>query len=156
LSFNTATAMSRMAISRLLKKTRLKPHLKTQRRIPPEQNGAFVAAREDALSVCVRPYDENRPIICMDEKPYQLLSHAREPLPMESGKPTREDFEYARNGTCSFFIFAEPLSGRRCAEALPRRTKIDRPRRIRWLLDGQYPEAEKIVLAMDNLNAHSL
>jgi len=41
-------------------------------------------------------------------------------------------------------------------EALPCRTKIDRARRIRWLLDGQYPGAEKIVLAMDDLNAHSL
>jgi len=92
----------------------------------------------------------------MGEKPCQLLSHAREPLPMESGKLAREDFEYARNGTCSIFIFAEPLSSWRRTQVLPRRTKIDRARRIRWLLDGQYPGAEKIVLAMGNLNAHSL
>jgi len=44
---------------------------------------------EDALSVYVRPHDENRPVACMDEKPCQLLSHAREPLPMESGKLAR-------------------------------------------------------------------
>jgi len=75
---------------------------------------------------------------------------------MEGGKPAHEDFEYACNGTYSIFIFAEPLSGWRRAEALPRRTRIDWARRIRWLLDGQYPRAEKIVLAMDNLNAHSL
>ena len=142
MSFNTATAC-RDGDKPPFKKTRFKPRLKTQRRIPPEQNVAFVAAREDALSVYARSHDENRPVVCMDRKPYQLLSHAREPLPMESGKPAREDFEYARNGTCSIFIFAEPLSGWRHAEALPRRTQIDRARRIRWLLDGQYPEAEK-------------
>ena len=107
------------------------------------------------MSVYARPYDENRPVICMDEKPYQLLSHALEPLPPEGGKPAREDFEYLRNGTCSIFIFTEPLSGWRHAEALPRRTKIDWAHRIRWLLDGQYPGAEKIVLVMDNLNTHS-
>jgi len=108
------------------------------------------------LSVYARPYDENRPVVCMDEKPYQLLDHAREPLPPKSGKPAREDFEYVRNGTCSIFIFTEPLSGWRYAEALPRRTKIDWAHRIRWLLDGQYPGVEKIVLVMDNLNTHSL
>ena len=111
---------------------------------------------EDVLSVYARPYDKNRPVICMDEKPYQLLSHAREPLPMEHGKPLREDFEYLRNGTCSIFLFAEPLGGWRHAEAFPRRTKIDWAYRVRWLLDEQYPEAEKVVLVMDNLNTHTI
>ena len=110
---------------------------------------------EDVLSVYARPYDENTPVICMDEKPYQLLDHAREPLPAEPGKPAREDFEYGRNGTCSIFIFTEPLNGWRHAEASPRRTKIDWAYRIRWLLNEQYPDAEKIVLVMDNLNTHT-
>jgi hypothetical protein len=79
---------------------------------------------EDVLSVYARPYDEDRPVICMDEKPYQLLKHAREPLPIEQGKPLREDFEYLRNGTCSIFIFTEPLGSWRHAEAFSHRTKL--------------------------------
>jgi hypothetical protein len=111
---------------------------------------------EDVLAVYARPYDANYPVVCMDEKPYQLLDHSREPLPMESGKPQRVDYEYKRNGTCSIFIFTEPLAGWRYAEALPQRTKKDWARLIRWLLDIQYPKAEKVVLVMDNLNTHSL
>ena len=111
---------------------------------------------EDVLSVYTRPYDKNTPVVCMDEKPYQLLSDVREPLPAENGKPGREDFEYRRNGTCSVFIFTEPLAGWRHTEAFPRRTKIDWAHRIRWLLGEQYPEAGKVVLVMDNLNTHAI
>ena len=130
--------------------------MKTSWCIPPEQNSAFVAAMEDVLSVYVRPYDKNRPVICIDEKPYQLLSHICDPLPMESGKPIREDFEYLRNGTCRIFIFTEPLAGWRYSEAFSRRTKIDWAHRIQWLLNEQYPKAEKVVLVMDNLNTHTI
>jgi len=111
---------------------------------------------EDVLAVYARPYDENKPVICMDEKPYQLLDDARETLAAGQGKPKREDFEYERKGTCSIFLFAEPLGGWRHSEAFSRRTKIDWAHRIRWLLDGQYPEAEKVVLVMDNLNTHTI
>ena len=111
---------------------------------------------EDVLSVYARPYDKNRPVICMDEKPFQLLTHVCEPLPIQHGKPGREDFEYLRNGTCSIFIFTEPLKGWRYSDASSRRTKKDWAYRIRWLLNEQYPEAEKVVLVMDNLNTHTL
>ena len=111
---------------------------------------------EDVLSVYERPYEKNRPVICMDEKPYQLLNHAYKPLPMKYGKPLREDFEYLRNGTCSIFLFAEPLGSWRHAEAFPRRTKTDWANRIQWLLNEEYPEAEKVALVMDNLNTHTI
>ena len=119
-------------------------------------NSAFVAAMEDVLSVYSRPYDKNKPVICMDEKPYQLLSHVREPLIMKKGKPVREDFEYLRNGTCSIFLFTEPLGSWRYAEAFSRRTKIDWAYRIQWLLNEQYPENETVLLVMDNLNTHTI
>jgi hypothetical protein len=54
-------------------KTKLKPHLRQQWCIPPEEDGAFVAAMEDILDLYSQPYDENHPVVCMDEKPYQLL-----------------------------------------------------------------------------------
>jgi hypothetical protein len=111
---------------------------------------------EDVLTVYARPYDPQKPVVCMDEKPYQLLDHEREPRPLRPGSKEKIDNEYIRNGTCSIFIFTEPLSGWRYAKALPRRTKMDWARRIKWLLDEQYPETEKVVLVMDNLNTHTL
>jgi hypothetical protein len=110
---------------------------------------------EDVLAVYSRPYDEKKPVVCMDEKPYQMLDHICEPLPMKTGEPTREDYEYTREGTCSIFVFTEPLSGWRHVQASRRRTKKDWAHRIQWLLDEQYPEAEKVVLVMDNLNTHN-
>jgi len=92
----------------------------------------------------------------MDEKPYQLLSLSRPSIPMKSGKPWRVDYEYIKTGSCSIFIFTEPLSGWRYAQAFPQRTKKDGAYRIQWLLNEQYPQAEKIVLVMDNLNTHTV
>jgi len=122
--------------------------------IPPGQNAAFVAAMEDVLEVYSRPYDPTRPVICMDEKPYQLLGEVREPIPAEPGEVKKVDSEYKREGTCSIFIFTEPLAGWRYAEAFEHRTKIDWAQRVKWVLDNQYPDADKVVLVMDNLNTH--
>jgi hypothetical protein len=66
-----------MSVSRILKKTQLKPHLNKYWCIPPEQNAAFVAAMENVLEVYARPYNPDKPVICMDEKPYQLLGDVR-------------------------------------------------------------------------------
>jgi hypothetical protein len=111
---------------------------------------------EDVLAVYARPYDRNRPIVNMDEKPYQLLNHVREPLQMKAGKPFRMDYEYVRTGMCSIFVFTEPLAGWRYAQAFPQRTKKDWAHRIQWLLNAQYRKAEKVVLVMDNLNTHTI
>jgi len=108
------------------------------------------------LAVYSRLYDKNRPVVCIDEKPFQLPSHTAIPLPMEPGKPWREDYEYIKIGTYSIFIFTEPLAGWRYAKAFPQRIKKDWAHRIQWLLTDQYPEAEKVVLVMDNLNTHTI
>ena len=125
--------------------------------IPPRQNGEFVAKMEDVLSVYAKPYDEKHPLICMDEKPVQLLGEIREPIPLSMCNHTKlEDSEYIRAGTCSIFMFTEPLGCWREAHVRERRTKKDWASEIKWLLDEQYPEAEKVVLVMDNLNTHNI
>ena len=124
--------------------------------IPPNQNSAFVACMEDILDVYKRPYDENLPVICMDEKPYQLLDEVRMPILMKPGKPVREDNEYKRNGTCSIFIFTEPLGDWRHVHARERRTKLDWAYEIKDLLTVHYPNVPKICLVMDNLNTHAI
>jgi len=109
---------------------------------------------EDVLEVYSRPYNPKRPMICMDEKPYQLLGEVRGPLPPKPGKVKKFDNEYERKGTCSVFMFTEPLAGWRYAEAFEHRTKRDWAHRVKYVLDNQYQDAEKIVLVMDNLNTH--
>ncbi len=111
---------------------------------------------EDILSVYARIYDPMRPVVCMDEKPYQLLAHAREPVPAAPGRDLREDSEYVRHGTCSIFVWVEPLAGWRRVEALSRRTRLDWAGQVKAMLTVDYPEAEKVVLVMDNLNTHNI
>ena len=111
---------------------------------------------EDVLTVYPRPYDPARPVVCMDEKPYQLLGHVREPIPARPGRDHREDSEYVRDGTCSIFCWVEPLRGWRRVQARPQRTKIDWAHQVKQLLSLDYPDAETVVLVMDNLNTHGL
>ena len=109
---------------------------------------------EDVLDVYELPYNPSRPVVCMDEKPYQLLGDAREPLPMRPGSNQKIDSEYVRNGTCSIFAFVEPLGGRHHVSVHEHRTAIDWAHEIKYLSDVMYPDAEKIILVMDNLNTH--
>lgn len=109
---------------------------------------------EDVLDVYERPYDEKHPMVCMGEKPYQLLGEAREPLPMRPGDGKKLDSKYVRHDTCSIFVFTEPLVGRRHVSVQEQRTAEDWAEEIKYLSDVLYPDAEKIVLVMDNLNTH--
>ncbi|GEL21036.1 transposase [Pseudonocardia asaccharolytica DSM 44247 = NBRC 16224] len=111
---------------------------------------------EDVLAVHARPHDPRRPVVCMDEKPYRLLAAARDPIPAAPGHDRREDSEYVRHGTCSIFVWVEPLRGRRRVDARPQRTKTDWARQVHHLLTHDYPDAETVVLVMDNLNTHTI
>jgi hypothetical protein len=95
-----------------------------------------------------------RPVVCMDEKPYQLLGEARKPLPTRPGSDLKADSDYVRNGTCSIFVFTEPLSGTRHVSVHAQRTALEWAHEIKYLSDAMYPDAEKIILVMDNLNTH--
>ena len=109
---------------------------------------------EDVLDVYELPYNPERPVVCMDEKPYQLLGDARKPLPMRPGDNQKTDSEYVRNGTCSIFAFVEPLGGRHHVSVHEHRTAIDWAMEIKYLSDEMFPDAKKIILVMDNLNTH--
>ena len=109
---------------------------------------------EDVLDVYELPYNPERPVVCMDEKPYQLLGDARKPLPMRPGDNQKTDSEYVRNGTCSIFAFVESLGGTHHVSVREHRTAFDWAEEIKYLVDVMYPDAEKIILVMDNLNTH--
>ncbi len=133
----------------------LKPHLKEQWCIPPVASGDFAYRMEDVLDVYTRPYDPRRPQACLDETSRQLLGDVTPPLPVAPRHPARQDYAYARQGTCNLFLVCEPLRGWRHVTVSDRRTRTDFAHCIRELVDVHYPDAERIVLVMDNLNTHS-
>jgi hypothetical protein len=111
---------------------------------------------EDVLDVYHRPYDPARPVVAVDEASKQLVGEAVQPLPPEPGQPERFDYEYVRNGTANLFMISEPLAGWRHVMVTERRTAKDFAEVLRWLAEDVYPEAETVVLVMDNLNTHKL
>lgn len=124
--------------------------------IPPEQNAEFVAAMEDVLEVYQRPRDPRRPLVCLDEQSKQLIKETRTPIPPAAGRAARHDYEYERNGTANLFMLFAPLEGWRQVKVTARRTKLDLAAVLRDLVDVHFPQAEKIVLVMDNLNTHKV
>lgn len=122
--------------------------------IPPEQNAEFVCAMENVLEVYHRPFDANRPVVCMDETSKQLVKETRAMQPAARGRAARIDYEYERNGTANVFMFVEPLAGWRKVSVTERRTRSDWAEQVRELVDVCYPSAERITLVMDNLNTH--
>jgi hypothetical protein len=122
--------------------------------LPPKANAGFVAAMEDVLEVYALPYDESRPVVCMDEGGKQLIGEVRPPLPVRPGAPRREDYEYERGGMANLFMVFEPLAGIRQVEVTERKTNQDFARLIRRLVDEWYPRVEKVVLVLDNLSTH--
>lgn len=123
--------------------------------IPAKANAEFAWHMEDVLDVYRRPYDPRHPQVCLDETSKQLLANVREGRAMQPGHLAQEDYEYERHGVANLFLWCEPLTGRRHVEVTERRTRIDWARVVKDLVDVQYPEAERIVLVLDNLNTHS-
>jgi transposase len=115
---------------------------------------------EDVLDVYHRPYNPQRPVVCLDECSKELRStphgvQAMHPSgPLRPAKPGREDYEYARHGTCNIFMAVEPLAGRRFVKVTARRTALDFAEMLRYLVDEQYADVEKVILVTDNLNTH--
>jgi hypothetical protein len=123
--------------------------------IPPEENAAFVCAMEDVLDVYHRPYDPERPQVCLDETSKQLVGHLQTPIAARPGVRERVDDEYTREGTANIFAAIEPITGKSLIEVTERRTARDMANFLRRLSDEAYPTAKTIVLVMDNLNTHS-
>jgi hypothetical protein len=109
---------------------------------------------EAILDLYEQPYDPKRPLICVDERPCQLIDDILVPLSMEPGKAKRQDYHYKRNGVCTIFIAFEPLTGRRIVQVRKQRTKKDYAAFMKYVA-GHYPQAEQIVVIQDNLNTHN-
>ena len=109
---------------------------------------------EDVLDVYHREFGDNEVLVCLDETSKQLVAETRTPRPPRPGAPPAYDYEYQRNGVSSLFMLFAPLEGWRRVEVRERRTKRDWAQVVRRLVDEDYPDRERIVLVMDNLNTH--
>ena len=109
---------------------------------------------EEVLDTYAEPYDPEYPVVCFDEKSYQLLEHSVDPLPPAPGHPARVDYEYKRCGTVNLFIAFEPLTGQRTISITEQRGNADFAAQMQRL-HLRYPEARKIRLVLDNLSTHS-
>jgi len=121
----------------------------------PEVGAELVWRMEDVLDVYEEPYDPNRPVVCFDEMPYQMVAETRTPLPRKPGRPQRYDYEYERKGTTNLFAFFEPKRRWRHLDVTERRTAVDFAEAMRRLADEHYPEAERVRVVLDNLNTHT-
>lgn len=110
---------------------------------------------EDILDLYARPYDPTHPMVCFDESPFQLVQEVRRPLPTEPERPLRYDYEYRRMGSCNLFMTFQPAAGWRNVDVTSQRTKQDFAHQMKALVDVHFPEAEVIVLVLDNLNTHA-
>ncbi len=123
--------------------------------IPPKKSAAFVCRMEDVLDLYEEPYDQERPVVCFDERPCQLLAEVREPLPGGPGTPRRQDHEYERRGMAHVLMAFEPLTGWRHTTVTERRRNQEFAEEVRRLAEEVYPGAERIRLVLDNLSTHS-
>lgn len=109
---------------------------------------------EDVLDIYARPYDPNIPVVCLDETRKELRGDTLEPLPLEPGKPKREDYHYSRSGTVTMFLAVEALAGRRWVWFADRHTRLELAEVLKELAEQHYPDADRIVLVTDNLKTH--
>ena len=115
----------------------------------------FRACMYDVLDLYEEPYDPERPIVCLDEKPKQLLGDKRMPIPLKPGRSEKYDYEYVRNGTANIFMAVEFKAGKRVTQVTKRRTMKDFALFVKMLVDGEYSDVEVTRLVVDNLNTHN-
>src|SRR5215212_6692510 len=98
--------LSRETVRRRLGENQLKPWRRDMWCIP-QVDGTYVARMEDVLDLYAEAPDPQRPVVCFDESPIQLIGETRQPLPATPGQVARVDYEYRRNGTVNLFVMLD-------------------------------------------------
>ena len=110
---------------------------------------------EDVLELYAQEPCHGKARICFDERPCQLLDEVIAPLPMQKGKPKREDYEYERKGTAVVLLAYDMNTGQRYVQVRKQRTKKDYTQFMNWLITEHYAHVEQVELVQDNLNTHT-
>jgi hypothetical protein len=146
--------VSRETVRRHLAEDDLKPWRRDMWCIP-QIDGTYVARMEDVLDLYAEPADLDRPVVCFDESPTQLIGETRAPIPAEPGQPERYDCEYRRNGTANLFVLLDAHRSWRHGKVTEQRTAKDFASCMRDLADTHYPDADVIRVVLDNLSTHT-
>lgn len=147
-------SISRETVRRRLAENHLKPWRKDMWCIP-QVDAEYVARMEDVLDLYAEVPDANRPVVCFDESPIQLIGEVRTPIPAKPGQLARYDCEYRRNGTANLFVFVDVHRSWRKVKVTESRTAVDFAACMRDLVDVHFPAAERIRVVLDNLSVHS-
>jgi hypothetical protein len=91
----------------------------------PTINSEYVARMEDVLDLYAAPAEPDRPTVCFDESPLQLIGEARVALPAEPAQPRRYDTEYVRHGTANLFVMMDVHRPWRHVEVAAHRAACD-------------------------------
>jgi transposase len=150
----THASLSRETVRRRLGENDLKPWRKDMWCIP-QVDADYVARMEDVLDLYAEAPDPERPVVCFDESPTQLIGEVRLPIPAAPGQIERYDCEYRRNGTANLFVFLDVHRSWRKVKVTERRAAEDFAACMRDLTDVHYPKAERIRVVLDNLSTHS-
>ena len=147
-------SLSRETVRRRLADNDLKPWRRKMWCIP-QVDAEYVARMEDVLDLYAEAPDPQRPVVCFDESPIQLIGEVRRPIPPEPGQIERYDCEYRRNGTANLFVFLDANRAWRKVRVTERRTATDFAVCMRDLAYVYYPKAERVRVVLDNLSTHS-
>jgi transposase len=147
-------SLSRETVRRRLAENDLKPWREKMWCIP-QVDAEYVARMEDVLDLYAEEPDPQRPVVCFDESPIQLIGEVRQPIPPKPGQIERCDYEYQRNGTANLFVFLDVNRPWRKIKVTAQRTAEDFAACMRELTDVHYPKAERIRVVLDNLSTHS-
>jgi hypothetical protein len=109
---------------------------------------------EDVLDVYARPRDPCRPLVCFDETTKEQHREVVEPLPVTVGQPLRYESTYERNGVSNLLMCFAPVEKWRHIKVTDHRTAVDWAQCMQELVEVHFPEAERIVVVLDNLNTH--
>ena len=147
-------SVSRETVRRRLAENELKPWREKMWCVP-KIDGEYVARMEDVLDLYAEPLDPARPVVCLDESPLQLIGEVRERIPAAPGQLERVDYEYRRNGTVNLFVAVDAHRPWRKVTVTEQRTARDYAKRLRELVDLDYPDAGCIRVVQDNLSTHT-
>lgn len=114
----------------------------------------YISRMETILDIYEKPYNKDKPVVCMDEKPVALISDSRERIqPKSDGDVLKKDYEYVRNGSVNVFCAVEGKLGRYINKPTKSRNGDEFAKFIKQL-SNKYSHVKKVILIMDNLSTH--
>jgi transposase len=145
------TGLTSGAISDLLRRHNLKPHLVRTYKV--SRDPEFVAKVRDVVGLYLNP-PTHAIVLSVDEKTsIQALERTQLPLPLRSGRAVRHTHDYKRHGVVDLFAALEVATGRVTHQVTQRHTAADFLTFMKKVARA-YPK-RKLHVIIDNSSSHS-